>query len=113
VEKLTEERRCAAMAPATHVYGEVKNKTHLKAIFRKIRREVDSARVREELTELYRRAGYLITLTQSPSWREKFGDQADELRGIAEAEFGSTARKVNRRAGHLGVEANYDEKWGS
>ena len=64
------------------------------------------------LTELYRRAGYLITLTHAPSWKEKFGDEADDLRRAAEAEFATTARAINRRAEAIGTEADYDEKWG-
>jgi hypothetical protein len=64
------------------------------------------------LTELYRRAGDLITLTRAPSWEEKFGGNAATLRRIAREEFSRTARKINRRARQLGTEADYDEKWG-
>lgn len=35
------------------------------------------------MTELYRRAGYLITLTYAPSWAEKFGNVALRLRRVA------------------------------
>lgn len=67
---------------------------------------------RDALTELHKRAGYLITLTHAPSWKEKFGDEAKELRKEAEKEFASTARKINRRAKEIGTDADYDEKWG-
>jgi len=43
--------------------------------------------------------GYLITLTHAPSWKEKFGKEARDLRKLAEKEFGTTARTVNRLPG--------------
>jgi hypothetical protein len=100
------------MAKDTHIYGEVKSKTGLQGVFREIRRDVDEARSRSGLTELYKRAGYLITLTHAPSWKEKFGRESSSLRRVAEDEFGTTARKINRRAQALGTHADYDEKWG-
>lgn len=100
------------MAHDTHIYGEVDNKTDLRHIFLEIRKDVDKAKSRGDLTELYRRAGYLITLTHAPSWQEKFGDDASDLRSTAEDEFATTARKINRSAEDIGTEADYDEKWG-
>jgi hypothetical protein len=100
---MTQERR---------IYGEVENKTDLKEIFTAIRGDVKQADSREALTELHRRAGYLITLTHAPSWREKFGNDASALRKEAEAEFATTARAINRRAEAIGTDANYDETWG-
>lgn len=100
------------MAHDTHVYGEIDSKTDLKNVFKEIRHDVDEARSREGLTELYKRAGYLITLTHAPSWKEKFGDEAEQLRSLAREEFASTARKINRRAKEIGTEPDYDEKWG-
>jgi hypothetical protein len=100
------------MAHDTHVYGEVKSRTGLKTVFRDIRRDIEHARARPDLTELYKRAGYLITLTYSPSWEEKWGRDASKMRRVARDEFASTARKINRRAKQVGVEADYDEKWG-
>ena len=100
------------MAEDRHIYGEVENKTDLTNVFQAIRRDVDQASSREALTELHRRAGYLITLTHAPSWQKKFGDEADELRRVAEDEFARTARKINQRARAIGTEPSYDEKWG-
>jgi len=100
------------VADKRHVYGEVENKTDLREVFTAIRGDVDQARSREALTELYRRAGYLITLTHAPSWKEKFGDEADDLREAAADEFARTARAINRRAGTIGTDADYDETWG-
>lgn len=100
------------MPQDTHVYGEVKSRTGLKKIFTEIRHDVEKAKSRPDLTELYKRAGYLITLTHAPSWKEKFGRDAAQLRKVAEDEFGTTARKINRRAQEIGSEADYDETWG-
>ncbi len=100
------------MAHDTHVYGEVDNKTDLKEVFLEIRKDVDQAKSRADLTELYKRAGYLITLTYAPSWHEKFGKDDDAMRNLAKDEFGITARKINRRAEDIGTDADYDETWG-
>ena len=100
------------MAHDTHVYGEVNSRTGLKKIFAEIRQDVEKAHSRPDLTELYKRAGYLITLTHAPSWEEKFGGEAHELRKVAKDEFGMTARKINRRAKEVGTDADYDESWG-
>jgi len=100
------------MAHDTHVYGEVNSQTGMKEVFQEIRRDVAQALSRPALTELYRRAGYLITLTHSPAWEEKFGRKAATLRRLAREEFARTARKINRRAEQVGTEADYDEKWG-
>jgi hypothetical protein len=101
------------MAEAKHIYGEVNSKTGLKKVFMNIRRDVDSAKSRSALTELYKRAGYLITLTHAPSWKEKFGKDASALRRIGKEEFYKTAKKINSRAKQIGTEADFDEKWGN
>jgi hypothetical protein len=100
------------MAEARNIYGDVNNKTDLEHIFVDIRHDVDKAKSRPDLTELYRRAGYLITLTYAPSWDEKFGKEAQSLRRVGEDEFKKTAHKINRRAEEIGTEANYDDSWG-
>jgi hypothetical protein len=84
------------MARTRRIYGEVNNETDLKQDFAAIRKDVDKAGTRAALTELHRRAGYLVTLTQAPSWKTKFGDKASDLRDEAEREFAATAREVNR-----------------
>jgi hypothetical protein len=100
------------MAEDTRIYGEVRSKSDLRKVFTAIRHDVKEASSRPDLTELYKRAGYLITLTHAPSWKEKFGKEARDLRKLAEKEFGTTARTINRRARSLGAVADYDETWG-
>jgi hypothetical protein len=101
------------MAADHHIYGEVDNENDLKRIFSQIRCEEEQADSRPALTELYRRAGYLVTLTHSPAWEKKFGSRIETLRQIAADEFRETARKINQRARQIGTEADYDETWGS
>ena len=101
------------MAEDRHIYGEVNSKTGMKRLFTDIRRDVEGAKSRPTLTELYKRAGYMLTLTFGPSWHEKFGREAGALRHLGEDEFGKTARKINRRARAIGTNADYDEKWGA
>src|SRR5262249_60358202 len=101
------------MVAERHVYGEVENKTDLREITRAIRRDVEEADTRAALTELYRRAGYLVTLTKVPSWKEKFGKEADELRRGGEEEVAAPARKINRRGGKIGTETHTDETRGN
>jgi hypothetical protein len=100
------------MAADRHIYGAVNNKTDLKQVFVDIRHDIQEADSRPALTELYKRAGYLITLSYAPSWEEKFGHEAHALRTLAEEEFATTARQVNRRAKQIGTEPDYDEEWG-
>jgi hypothetical protein len=100
------------MTTTRQIYGEVKSKTGLRRVFTEIRRDVEEARSRPGLTELYKRAGYLITLTHAPSWQQKFGKDAAELRTVGEEEFRKTARMINRRATEIGTAADYDENWG-
>jgi hypothetical protein len=100
------------MAKDRQIYGEVNTQKDLKKVFSQIRHDIDEADSRPALTELYRRAGYLITLSHAPSWEKKFGDEARALRTLAEEEFSATARQINRRAKQIGAEADYDETWG-
>ncbi len=100
------------MATDRHVYGEIKSKTGMRKVFSEIRKDVQHARSRPALTELYKRAGYLITLTHAPSWKEKFGKESRELREVGEKEFTTTAKKINTQAKKIGADADFDEKWG-
>ena len=100
------------MAKDRHIYGEINSKADLEQVSLEIRQDVDHAGSRAALTELYKRAGYLITLTHAPAWETKFGREVAELRRVGEEEFSKTARKINRRAKEIGVEADYDETWG-
>ena len=94
-------------------YGHVNSEADLREIVAEIREDVAAASSRDELTQLYRRAEYLITLTSAPAWQKKFGDRVDALRRTAEAEFASVAHAINQRAAEIGSAADYDETWGA
>ncbi len=94
------------------VYGDVGSKADIDKIFGEIRDDLRQAKHRETLTELYRRAGYLITLTYAPSWEERFGDKANGLRAEAEADFRKLVKQINAKAKDIGVDGDYDEAWG-
>jgi hypothetical protein len=100
------------MAATRQIYGEVNNMTGMRKVYAEIRRDVQEANSRPALTELYKRAGYLVTLTHAPSWQEKFGCDASKLRTVARDEFRKTAQKINRRAAQVGTEADFDDTWG-
>ena len=87
------------------------NKTDLRHIFKEIREDVERAASREDLTELYKRTGYMITLTHASPVKEKSGSALKVERRIAEREFARTVRKINNRAKQIGVEAGYNENW--
>ena len=93
-------------------YGHVKSKADIDKIFADIRGEVAQARRREALTELHRRAGYLITLTYAKSWQDHLGDKAAGVRHEAEDDFRKITRLINAHAEKIGVKADYDEAWG-
>jgi hypothetical protein len=100
------------MATQELEYGQVNSEADLREIFAEIRGDVAAASSRDELTQLYRRAEYLITLTYSPAWQKKFGDRVEALRRTAKSEFTMVAHAINRRAGEIGTAADYDETWG-
>ena len=93
-------------------YGHVESKADIDRIFSEIREDVSHIKTRAGLTELYRRAGYLITLTYAASWEKKFGDKAASIRREAEADFRKTAKLINSHAEKIGAKADYDEAWG-
>jgi hypothetical protein len=103
-------QRSEMMARDTHIHNEV-NKIDLRRIFREIRKDVEKATSRKDLTELYNQAGYMITLTHATPINEKFGGPVKLQRRLAEREFATTARKINNQAKKIGTGADYNEKW--
>ena len=51
-------------------------------------------------------------MPNAPAWEKKFGGDVSTLRALAEEEFTTTARQINRRAKQVGAEPDYDEHWG-
>lgn len=83
----------------------------LHQVFREIRESVEQAQTREELTELYKRTGYMITMTHATPVEEKHDREMKDRRKTTEHEFATTVRRINNRAKEIGVEADYNENW--
>jgi hypothetical protein len=83
----------------------------LHQVFREIREEVEKAQSHEELTELYKRTGYMITMTHATPVEEKPDTEMKERREITESEFSETVHAINSRAKEIGVEADFNESW--
>lgn len=99
-------------AHATQIYGQVQSADDLSIIYKQIRADVRDAGTAEELRRLYRRAGYLATLTYSRTWEKKFSDDIYAMRGTAFVEFEATARAINDKLCALGFSRSYDALWG-
>ena len=97
---------------AKPVYGHVSSQADIDRIFAEIGDDLSHAKSRATLTELYRRAGYLITLTYAPSWEKRFEDKAAGLRREAEADFRKLVKQLNAKAEAIGEDGDYDENWG-
>ena len=93
------------------VYLEIDSKAVLKEAFAEIRNEVEQATSSYDLTDLYNRAGYLITLANDAFWERKFSEDIEDIHRTAEEEFRRTARRINNQAVQIGLEGNYDEVW--
>jgi len=95
------------------IYSAISGVSDIRKINQMIRNEVKRAKSRKELTELHKRSSYLVTLTFSPAWKEGFRGKIAQMRSAAKEEFAKTARAINSRCRQLGIEPNYDMKWGS
>jgi hypothetical protein len=95
-----------------NIYGEVTSVTSIREINRKIRDEIRSVSDRKHLTELKKRSDYLCTLTQAPSWKEKFGSRSGRMLAVAKEEDERTTRLANGVARRKGLGPDYDP-WGN
>jgi hypothetical protein len=95
-----------------NIYGEVNSVTSIREINRKIRGEIREVRDQRHLTELKKRSDYLCTLTQAPSWQEKFGSKSGRMLAVAKEEDQRTTRLANSVARRKGLRTQYDP-WGN
>jgi hypothetical protein len=98
------------MATDTQI-PEKTNQIDVKHIFQKLRDEVEQVTSRENLDKLYKRTGYMITLTHSIPIQENYSGPLTAQRRMAEEEFTKTVRKINEHAKKIGTQADYNEKW--
>ena len=97
------------MATETHI-DEV-TKTDLRHVFNEIREDVEKAASREDLTELYKRAAYMILMTHATPLADKSDREMGRRREITERDFAQTVRMINGQAKKIGTEADYNAKW--
>ena len=95
----------------THTHVDGNARTDFRGRFKEIREAVGEAQSKEELTELYKRAVYMILMTHSSPIDEKVDRSLKRKREAAEREFTRTVRVINRYARKIGLEADYDENW--
>lgn len=96
------------MTKETHINSDRKD---VRATFKEIRENVEKAQSREELTELYKQAVYMILMTHSSPVDEKFDRELKRRRDTTEREFARAVRMINRRAKKIGVQADYSDDW--
>lgn len=89
---------------------EIHDRTDVRQTFKEIRDVLEKAETREDLTELYKQAVYMILMTHSTPLNEK-DREMKRRRELTEQEFTRTVRMINERAKKINVEADYSEAW--
>lgn len=90
--------------------NEIHDRKDVRRTFEEIRAALEKAASREDLTELYKQAVYMILMTHSSPVNEK--DSAiKRRRESTEREFARTVRLINQTAKKIGVEPDYNEDW--
>ena len=82
----------------------------VRSTFKDIRDVLEKAKTKEDLTELYKQAVYMILMTHSSPLNEK-DREMKRRRETTEREFIRTVRMINLRAEQIGIEADYNEDW--
>jgi hypothetical protein len=98
------------MAKDTLIKEIHQDRTHVRRTFKEIREALEKATTREDLTELYKQAMYMILMTHSAPVNEK-DREMKRRRETTEREFARTVRSINRQAKKIGVEPDYSEDW--
>ncbi len=93
------------------IYGKVDTIDDISRINCIIRDEMLNVNSEDELVELKKRSDYLCTLTYSPFWKKKFGDEIEKVRERAMAENYVTVNEANDIAKYHGWDKSY-EPWG-
>ncbi len=89
---------------------EIHDRKDVRRTFEEIRAALEKAASREDLTELYKQAVYMILMTHSSPVNEN--DSAMKRRRLStERDFARTVRLINQKAKKIGVEPDYSEDW--
>ena len=92
------------------IYGKVESVEDIRRINCIIRDEMLKVENEAELTELKKRSDYLCTLTYSPFWQKKFGEEIEKLREVAIEENRASVKMANYIAKYKGFDKEY-EPW--
>jgi len=95
----------------SRIYGKVNTIADIGRINCIIRDEMLNINSEAELVELKKRSDYLCTLTYSPFWKKKFGDEIEKVREEAMAENYVTVQEANYIAKYKGFNKTY-KPWG-
>ncbi|HFX17996.1 MAG TPA: hypothetical protein ENK64_02505 [Flavobacteriales bacterium] len=95
----------------SRIYGKVNTIEDVSRINCIIRDEMLNVNSEDELVELKKRSDYLCTLTYSPFWKKKFGDEIEKVREQAMAENYVTVQEANYIAKYKGFPKTY-KPWG-
>ena len=90
--------------------NEIHDRKDVRRTFEEIRAALEKAASREDLTELYKQAVYMILMTHSTPLNEK-DQEMKRGRERTEQEFTRTVHMMNERAKKINVEADYSEAW--
>jgi hypothetical protein len=92
------------------IYGKVESIEDIGRINCIIRDEMLIVESTAELSELKKRSDYLCTLTYSPFWKKKFGEDIEKVRELAIKENRATVKTANYVAKYKGFDKIY-EPW--
>ena len=89
------------------LYSKVEGPEDIRRINCLLRDEMLVVKSEAELTELKKRSDYLCTLTYSPFWKKKFGDQIEQMRQVALEENRVSVKEANIVAKFKGYDKEY------
>ena len=89
------------------IYGKVESVEDIRRINCIIRDEMLEVENEAQLSELKKRSDYLCTLTYSPFWKKRFGEQIEQLRQAALEENRVTVKEANIIAKYKGFDKEY------
>ncbi len=89
------------------IYGKVETPEDIKRINCLIRDEMMEVEDEAQLSELKKRSDYLCTLTYSPFWQKRFGQEIEKVRQVALEENRISVKEANIIAKFKGFDKEY------
>jgi hypothetical protein len=86
------------------------DRKHVRRTFKEIRGALEKAATKEDLTELYKQAVYMVLMTHSSPLNEN-DTEMKSRQETTEREFAGTVSLINQTAKKIGVEPDYNEDW--